>query len=184
MRVLPAAVAVAVAVGTSGCGSEGDGTPPTTDPGTPTSAPSTAEPSIPLGTGSAEGPRTGPDVTTGVPAPGAGGPKPARPCPIDVAPALPDGAGSVLVAAYLTPRFSVRYCRTGAGRLYYHGVSRKEPSHTVTLPAVPVPGGYRAESRSPGTAGGHVYVYTVAGGRLSITLDGRPVRNEPATALR
>jgi hypothetical protein len=132
--------------------------------GTSTAAdtPATSDPRVPPG---------GPAATTPAPA----GPIGTRRCPEAVAAALPDRPDAVLVAGYETARFRLYYCRTAAGRLYYHGVSKANPAHSATLPATAIPGGFEART----TAGGSTYVYRVVAGELIVIQDGAVIRVDP-----
>ena len=89
--------------------------------------------------------------------------------------ALPAGRDAVLVAGYETSRFWLYYCRTAAGRLYYHGVSKANPAHTATLAATAVPGGFEART----TVSGSTYVYRVVAGKLVVIQDGAVIRVDP-----
>jgi hypothetical protein len=94
-----------------------------------------------------------------------------------VAGTLPGPRPATLVAGFGTAGFRLYYCRTADGRLYYRGVSRADPARATTIPARTVPGGYEARKVADGSA----FVYRVAGGRLTVTRDGRRVVDERVT---
>ena len=176
----------AVALGTlTGCGpgatDRRSESSPTTAAASTRSLPVPDDSQVPLGpTEPTASAGTSDPTTTQTPAgpPARTPPTPAgagRPCPAAVAATLPAVRGALLVAGYETNRFRLYYCQTPAGRLYYHGVSKADPTHVVTLPGAAIPGGYEARA----LAEGHAYIYRVVGGNLIVVEDGTVIRTDP-----
>jgi hypothetical protein len=97
------------------------------------------------------------------------------PCPAEIAASIQDGAGSTVIASYVSPGFEITICQTTAGKMYYHGVSKTNSSLQITLPARWT--GWRFEARN------NSYIYYVSAHRLLVTEDGAVIVSQPLRSV-